>query len=249
VIFDTVRAWCPAAEQSNAQAAEIMNLARAELAGSGLAVVFVHHDTKAGGEYGEQVAGPNNLVGSCDVLVALQRVRGDPTARRMLVSRRYGDQDVTARLEGYRYVVPTAARAAVQAAVHQGTLPPARQQACARCGQPAAEWHHGGGYAAGEALAVTALCLPCHQRETARTGPDGLTPALRETVAAVRSAGPGGAPTAAVIIALGVTKSAASARLTAAEQAGLLVREGRGGRAGPQVWRVRAVGAAAGRSD
>ena len=140
VIFDTVRAWCPEAEQSNAQAAEVMNLARAELAGRGLAVVFVHHDTKAGGEYGEQVAGPNNLVGSCDVLVALQRVKGQDTARRMLVSRRFGDQDLTARLEGHRYVAPALARAAVPAAVRRGELAPARARACAAgCGARAVE--------------------------------------------------------------------------------------------------------------
>ena len=54
------------------------------------------------------MAGPNNLVGSCDVLIELRRVKGDPTARRMLVSRRFGDQDVTARLVGHRYVVAAA---------------------------------------------------------------------------------------------------------------------------------------------
>ena len=39
------------------------------------------------------------------MLIELRRVKGDPTARRMLVSRRFGDQDVTARLVGHRYVV------------------------------------------------------------------------------------------------------------------------------------------------
>ena len=105
VIIDTIRAWCPQAEHSNTHAAEVMNLARKERAARGLGVLFVHHDCKGGGEFGEGVAGPNNLVGSCDVLIELRRVKGDPTARRMLVSRRYGDQDVTARLVGHRYVV------------------------------------------------------------------------------------------------------------------------------------------------
>ena len=85
-----------------------MNLARKELAAAGLGVLFVHHDSKLGGEYGAGVAGPNNLVGSCDVLIELRRVKDDPAARRMLVSRRYGDQDVTARLVGHRYVVADA---------------------------------------------------------------------------------------------------------------------------------------------
>jgi AAA domain len=237
VVFDTVRAWCPEAEQSNAQAAEVMNLARAELAGHGLAVVFVHHDTKAGGEYGEQVAGPNNLVGSCDVLVSLQRVRGQETARRMLVSRRFGDQDRTARLEGHRYVAPAAARAAVQEAVHRGELAPARQYVCATpgCGKPASEWHHPS-YAPGQELAVAALCQDCHQRETT-----DLAATLRETVRTVRAAG-GAMTTDDFIKALGVSPATASRRLTAAEAAGLLTREGTGGRSGPQVWRVVAGG-------
>jgi RecA-family ATPase len=64
VIVDTIRAWCPQAEQSNDQAAAVFNLARKELATPGLGVLFVHHDRKGGGEYGEGVAGPNNLVGS-----------------------------------------------------------------------------------------------------------------------------------------------------------------------------------------
>jgi hypothetical protein len=234
VIFDTVRAWCPQAEQSNAQAAEVMNLARAELAGSGLAVVFVHHDTKAGGEYGEQVAGPNNLVGSCDVLVSLQRVKGQETARRMRTSRRFGDTDVTARLEGHRYVVPAATRAAVRRAVRRGELAPVAEQPCATCGQPAAEYHHQRGYAAEHATDVTPLCKDCHQQETA---PPAGTATLQETVATIRGAG-GQMTTAAFIAALGITKGTASTRLNAAEKAGLLQREGDGRRTGPQGWRV-----------
>jgi hypothetical protein len=234
VIFDTVRAWCPEAEQSNAQAAEVMNLARAELAGPGLAVVFVHHDTKAGGEHGEQVAGPNNLVGSCDVLVALQRVKGQETARRMLVSRRFGDQDLTARLEGHRYVVPALARAAVRQAVRQGDLAPIGARPCAGCGQPAAEYHHGAGYASEHGTDVTPLCTACHRQETA---PPSGTTTLQETVRTIRDAG-GAMSTADYIAALGISKGSASARLNAAEKAGLLSREGGGRRSGPQVWRV-----------
>jgi AAA domain/HNH endonuclease len=111
VIVDTIRAWCPQAEQSNDHAAAVFNLARREWAARGLGVLFVHHDRKGGGDFGEGVAGPNNLVGSCDVLIELRRVLGDATARRMLVSRRYGDQDVTARLVGHRYVVADAEEA------------------------------------------------------------------------------------------------------------------------------------------
>jgi hypothetical protein len=124
VIIDTIRAWCPQAEHSNTHAAEVMNLARKELAAAGLGVLFVHHDTKLGGEYGAGVAGPNNLVGSCDVLIELRRVKDDPTARRMLVSRRYGDQDVTARLVGHRYAVADAEGAEPDPS-GEGDAPPA----------------------------------------------------------------------------------------------------------------------------
>ena len=109
VVVDTIRAWCPQAEVSNDGAAAAMNLARREWAGPGLGVLFVHHDRKGGGEYGEGVAGAYNLVGSVDVLIELRRVTGRPDARRMVVSRRFGDLDVTARLDGVRYVADTAA--------------------------------------------------------------------------------------------------------------------------------------------
>ncbi len=105
VVIDTIRAWCPLAETSNEAAAQVMRVARRELAEPGLGVLFVHHDRKGGGEYGEGVAGAYNLVGSVDVLIELKRVQGNPQARRMLVSRRFGELDVTATLmDGHRYL-------------------------------------------------------------------------------------------------------------------------------------------------
>ena len=44
--------------------------------------------------------------------------------------------------------------------------------------------------------------------------------------------------TEAFMAALRIGKAAASGRLTDAEAAGLVARTGRGGRSGPQVWRV-----------
>ena len=162
VIIDTIRAWCPQAEHSNTHAAEVMNLARKELAAAGLGVLFVHHDSKLGGEYGAGVAGPNNLVGSCDVLIELRRVKDDPTARRMLVSRRYGDQDVTARLVGHRYVVTPA---------------PAEEE-------PEAEREEGG-----EGDAPPSSKVPAHLQPTLeairRAGPAGI---LRKDVQAITRA-------------------------------------------------------------
>jgi hypothetical protein len=104
VIFDTVRAWCPQAERTPEQANEVMTVVRQELTEPGLGAVFVHHNRKGGGEHGEGVAGTFGLVGAVDVLVELERVPGRDDARRMVVSRRYGDLDVTATLRGHRYI-------------------------------------------------------------------------------------------------------------------------------------------------
>ena len=203
----------------------------------------MHHDTTAGGSFGAGVSGTYGgtygLVGAVDVLIELKRVSDDPAdpRRRMVTSRRFEPLDLTARLDGHRHVLlpgqgqKTAARAAVQDAVHRGQLAPAKTQPCARCGKPAAEWHHAS-YAPGAELDVEALCLACHQPETADPAAT-----VAETVATI--AGVGGAMTvAAFTAALGISPSAASKRLTAAEKAGKLTREGQGGRSGPQVWRV-----------
>jgi hypothetical protein len=239
VVVDTIRAWCPQAEKSPEDANAVMTVARQELAGPGLGVLFVHHDRKGGGAFGEGVSGTSGLVGAVDVLIELKRVSDDPKdpRRRMVTSRRFEPLDLTAKLEGHRYVLlrgqeqKAAARAAVQNAVHAGELLPAKTQACARCGQTAAEWHHAS-YAPGDELDVEALCLACHQPETADPAAT-----VAETVATI--AGAGGAMTvAAFTAALGISPSAASKRLTAAEKAGKLTREGQGGRSGPQVWRV-----------
>ncbi len=245
VVFDTIRAWCPEAEKSPEAANAIMTLVRQELTGPGLGALFVHHDTKAGGSFGAGVSGTYGLVGAVDVLIELKRVSDDPAdpRRRMVTSRRFEPLDLTARLEGHRYVLlpgegqKRAARAAVQAAVNAGHLAPARTQPCARCGRPAAEWHHPS-YDAGAELAVEPLCLDCHQVE--RTDP---TATVQETVRTIRNAG-GQLTTPDFIAALGITKGAASMRLNAAEQAGLLRREGGGRRRGPQVWLLTGAGPA-----
>jgi hypothetical protein len=107
VIVDTVRAWCPQAEKSPEAANEVMQAVRQELAEPGLAVLVVHRDRKGGGDFGEGVSGTNALVGAVDVLIEPERVGGrvDDPRRRMVTSRRFEPMDVTARLEGHRYVV------------------------------------------------------------------------------------------------------------------------------------------------
>jgi hypothetical protein len=249
VVFDTVRAWCPQAEKSPEEANAVMGVVRQELTGPGLGALFVHHDTKAGGKFGAGVSGTYGLVGAVDVLIELHRVSDDPddARRQMTTSRRFDPLDVTATLEGVRYLVAPVrsqgesgsngeghrpARDAVREAIQRGDLAPANEHTCARCEAPAAEWHHTS-YAPGDELAVTPLCKSCHMGETTDTGAT-----LRSTVAAI-DAGGGSMTTEAFMAALKIGKAAASARLNAAEAAGLVERSGRGGRSGPQVWRIR----------
>lgn len=105
IVVDTIRAWCPEAEMSNKDASWMLGLARKAWVEPGLGVLWLHHDRKAGGEYGFQVAGVGYLVGSMDVLVNLQRVKDRERTRRMVVSRRFGDMDLTATLDSSgRYV-------------------------------------------------------------------------------------------------------------------------------------------------
>ena len=83
-----------------------MHVARRELTEPGLGVLFVHHDRKGGGAFGEGVSGTYGLVGAVDVLIELRRVGTDPAdpRRRMVTSRRFEPMDVTARLVGHRFV-------------------------------------------------------------------------------------------------------------------------------------------------
>jgi hypothetical protein len=264
VIFDTIRAWCPQAEVSNDQAAAVMNLARAELARPGLGVLFVHHDRKGGGEYGEGVAGAYNLVGSCDVLIELKRVKGRPDARRMLVSRRFGDLDATARLVGHRYVADGAPPTAEAVEAPPAPTPPAgagygrylrsetwagrraevlerARGRCERCGEGApVEVHHLTyerlGHERLEDLA--ALCAVCHRGAhppRARKAA-GVPVHLRGTLARVEQAGE--IASDALLEAEGGARSSLHDRLRELERLGLVARRGRGVKGDPVRWRA-----------
>lgn len=55
------------------------------------------------------------------------------------------------------------AQRAVIRAVLKGEMPAAADQACARCGRPAAHLHHHHGYEEGHRLDVVPLCRSCHR--------------------------------------------------------------------------------------
>lgn len=111
IILDTVRAWVPSAETSPSQANARIGAIRRILLEAGYAVVLVHHARKGGGENGEGVAGTNGLVGAIDILIELDRVDGMPNARRMKISRRFGEQDLIGVLKEQHYLLPTAKEA------------------------------------------------------------------------------------------------------------------------------------------
>jgi predicted ATP-dependent serine protease len=60
-------------------------------AGDGLAVIVVTHHRKSGGEHGDAVRGSNALVGGVDVVVGLERAKGEvaPSARVLTADSRY----------------------------------------------------------------------------------------------------------------------------------------------------------------
>lgn len=66
------------------------------------------------------------------------------------------------RLHQLRFPERAAARQLVNEAVQRGKIPAARQLACVRCGQPAAEYHHWRGYGFEDWLNVVPVCRPCH---------------------------------------------------------------------------------------
>lgn len=120
VIVDTVRAWCPDAEKDAAHANVIMGEVRRQWLAAGLGVLFLHHDTKAGGEHGAGVSGTYGLVGAVDELVELRRVKGREHARRMVCSRRFANCEITAELDAaYRYVADD-----TELALFDAQLPP-----------------------------------------------------------------------------------------------------------------------------
>lgn len=59
---------------------------------------------------------------------------------------------------------------AVYRAVRAGKLSPVRTLLCAKCGNPAKEYHHHNGYGREHWLDVVPLCIPCHVRADRRGG-------------------------------------------------------------------------------
>jgi Bifunctional DNA primase/polymerase, N-terminal/AAA domain/Primase C terminal 1 (PriCT-1) len=93
LVVDVLDKWAKVrGEQENAAGAMLEALAPLDrAAASGLAVVIVTHQRKAGGSHGEAVRGTNALIGGVDVVLELERARGnvDPAVRILRAESRF----------------------------------------------------------------------------------------------------------------------------------------------------------------
>jgi predicted transcriptional regulator len=82
LVVDVFDKWAKIrGEQENTSGAVLEALAPLDGAvGAGLAVVIVTHQRKAAGKHGEAVRGTNALVGGVDVVLELERVKGDSSS-------------------------------------------------------------------------------------------------------------------------------------------------------------------------
>lgn len=90
LVIDTLSAWAQFKDENDAsEITRVMALLRNTAAGSGLAIVLIHHLRKGGGEYGEGVRGSSALFAQADIL--LEYIYKDTTTREVKVLSRYMD--------------------------------------------------------------------------------------------------------------------------------------------------------------
>jgi DNA-binding transcriptional ArsR family regulator len=80
LVVDTLRHLARLRDDDENRAGKVMEAITPLLSASrdhGLAVVVVHHERKAGGEYGVGVAGSNALAGAVDIVIQLERARAN----------------------------------------------------------------------------------------------------------------------------------------------------------------------------
>jgi hypothetical protein len=212
VVVDTLSTWCPGAMRSPEAVAEAVRPLR-RLTAAGLGVVVIAHSRKAGGDGGLALLGSVTLAGAFDVLANFGREKESSQCHLSVVGR-YGEWAQTAYLDGHRYLTREEGLAAA-------SLQP---------GQP------------GAAVAEELTVVPAQVRSSlsppspSAPSPPRLSPVLRETLAHLRAGGP--QTPAQLQAGLGIAKATASERLNKLEALGLVMREGKGQRFAPQLWRV-----------
>lgn len=88
LVVDTWNSWASLAGEDENAAGAVLNAVSplGEAAAAGLAVLLIAHQRKSGGEFGEGIRGSSALAGAVDVVVELERLRGDHRSARIVRS-------------------------------------------------------------------------------------------------------------------------------------------------------------------
>lgn len=88
LVVDTWNAWASLGGEDENQAGAVLKAVSplGEAAAAGLAVVLVAHQRKGGGEHGEALRGSSALAGAVDVVVELERLKGEDRSARIVRS-------------------------------------------------------------------------------------------------------------------------------------------------------------------
>ncbi len=88
LVVDTWNAWASLGGEDENQAGAVLNAVTplGEAAAPGLAVLLIAHQRKGGGEHGEAIRGSSALAGAVDVVVELERLKGEHRSARIVRS-------------------------------------------------------------------------------------------------------------------------------------------------------------------
>jgi AAA domain len=93
IIVDSLSFWSSLGEGQENDSAVMQGILGALIAAtsSGLAVVLVHHQRKGGGEDGDAVRGSGAIFAAVDMLIEVERAKGDSTHRQLVATGRWRD--------------------------------------------------------------------------------------------------------------------------------------------------------------
>lgn len=107
LVVDTFNAWAGLRGDDESKSGPVLEAIEplAAAAGHGLAVVLPVHQRKSEGTHGEALRGSNALAGAVDVIVEMERVVGEPNARRLRSVSRFAStpEDLVAELSDGAY--------------------------------------------------------------------------------------------------------------------------------------------------
>lgn len=108
LVIDTFGQWCGLSGESENSAGAVVEAIQPltlAAAGDGLAVCVIAHQRKTAGDHGDAIRGSNALAGAVDVVVELERVKGDDAARVLRSTSRFTSTptQLVIRLSAGRY--------------------------------------------------------------------------------------------------------------------------------------------------